>query len=37
MNLVWILILSPWVGLIILILNDATKNDRDGGSYYGRR
>ena len=32
MNLVWILILSPWVGLIILILNDATKNDRDGGA-----
>jgi hypothetical protein len=32
MNLVWILILSPWVGLIILILNDATKNDCGGGA-----
>lgn len=28
----WILILSGWVGLIILILHDATKEDSDGGA-----
>src|ERR1700723_2101541 len=32
MNFVWILVLSPWVGLIVLILYDATKSDSDGGA-----
>src|ERR1700730_1572800 len=27
---VWILVLSPWVGLISLILHDATKEDSEG-------
>jgi hypothetical protein len=30
MNFVWTLILSPWVGLVVLILYDATKNDGNG-------
>jgi len=29
---VWILILSPWVGLISLILHDATKEDSEGSA-----
>ena len=32
MNVVWILVLGSWVGLIILILYDVTKNDSDGGA-----
>jgi hypothetical protein len=33
MNFVWILVLSPWVGFIVLILYDATKRDSDGGAF----
>jgi hypothetical protein len=29
---VWILVLSPWVGLISLILHDATKEDSEGSA-----
>jgi hypothetical protein len=29
---VWILVLSPWVGLIALILHDATKEDSEGSA-----
>jgi hypothetical protein len=29
---IWILVLSPWVGFIVLILYDVTKNDSDGGA-----
>jgi hypothetical protein len=32
MNFIWILVLSPWVGFIVLILYDATKGDSDGGA-----
>lgn len=32
MNLVWILVLSPWVGLLVLILDDVTKDDSGGGA-----
>src|SRR5438270_3499266 len=28
----WILILSPWVALLVLILHDATKEDSDGSA-----
>jgi len=29
---VWVLVLSPWVGLISLILHDATKEDSEGSA-----
>jgi hypothetical protein len=32
MMLSWILISSVWVGLLVLILHDATKDDADGGA-----
>lgn len=32
MNFVWILVLSPWVGLLVLILDDVTKDDGGGGA-----
>ena len=32
MNFSWILILSVWVGLLVLILHDVTKDDADGGA-----
>ena len=32
MNFAWILVLSPWLGLLILILDDVTKDDSGGGA-----
>ncbi|MGC2812325.1 MAG: hypothetical protein WA303_18350 [Bradyrhizobium sp.] len=32
MSFVWILVLSPWVGLLVLILDDVTKDDSNGGA-----
>jgi hypothetical protein len=32
MTFVWILVLSPWAGLLVLILDDVTKEDAGGGA-----
>jgi hypothetical protein len=32
MTFCWILVLGAWVGLLVLILHDVTKNDGDGGA-----
>ena len=32
MNFVWVLVLIPWVGLLVLILDDVTKDDSGGGA-----